>query len=61
MQAYKYAAVFVAGFVVSILLIGYISETRQEITVKDCELMGQFRHDSTVFACQPQPPQGDQQ
>lgn len=55
MQAYKYAVVFAAGFIASILLIGYIAETRQESTVKDCELMGQFRHDGAVFACQPQP------
>lgn len=55
MQTYKYAAVFVAGFIASILLIGYVAETRQAVTTKECQHLGKFLHKDTVYACAPQP------
>ena len=58
MQAYKYAAAFLAGAVLCILLIGYVAVLRIESTAKDCDLMGKFRHEDTVYTCTPQ---GEQQ
>lgn len=55
MQTYKYAAVFVAGFIASILLIGYVAEMRQEVTAKECKHLGKFLYKDTVYACVPQP------
>ena len=51
MQAYKYAAAFLAGAVLCILLIGYVAGLRIESTAKDCDLMGKFRHEDTVYTC----------
>lgn len=51
MQAYKYAAAFLAGAVLCVLFIGYVANMRIEYTAKDCELMGEFRYKDTVYTC----------
>lgn len=54
MQTYRYAAAFFAGAVLCILFIGYVASLRIQTTAKDCELMGKFRHEGTVYLCSPQ-------
>lgn len=54
MQTYKYAAAFLAGAVLCVLVTGYVTGLRIESTAKDCELMGKFRHEGTVYTCAPQ-------
>lgn len=50
-QFLKFIAVFAAGILTSILTIGYVSDTRQSVTVEDCKAMGQFRFKTEVFDC----------
>lgn len=54
MQTYKYAAAFLAGAVLCTLFVGYVAGLRIQSTAKDCELMGKFRHEGTVYTCAPQ-------
>ena len=54
MQTYRYAAAFFAGAVLCILVTGYVADLRIQYTAKDCELMGKFRHEGTVYLCTPQ-------
>ena len=54
MQACRYAAAFFAGAVLCVLVTGYVAGLRIESTAKDCELMGKFRHEDTVYMCAPQ-------
>lgn len=54
MQTYKYAAAFLAGAVLCVLVMGYVAGLRIQSTAKDCELMGKFRHEGTVYLCTPQ-------
>ena len=58
MQTYRYAAAFFVGAVLCVLVTGYVAGLRIESTAKDCELMGKFRHEDTVYTCTPQ---GEQQ
>lgn len=51
MQTYRYAAAFIAGAVLCTLFIGYVAGLRIQSTAKDCELMGKFRHEGTVYLC----------
>lgn len=55
MQTSRYAAAFLAGVVLCTLVTGYIAGLRIQSTAKDCELMGKFRHEGTVYTCAPQP------
>jgi hypothetical protein len=54
MQTYRYAAAFFAGAVLCILVTGYVAGLLIQSTAKDCELMGKFRHEGTVYTCAPQ-------
>lgn len=54
MQTYRYAAAFFAGAVLCTLFIGCVAGLSIQSTAKNCELMGKFRHEGTVYTCAPQ-------